>query len=184
MQQGHDLCPVLELALSGNGSESDTPARRLRRFHQRADRVEDHAELGVILPFKHVQALCEATVRSQCFAHSNKRTDDVNTGFDGPFGIEDRSRHDGTVLREGEREGSRMFQAIEPVAICDQFGFFLSRQPEGEILREPHSITLDLLVEPLRRNAIDFRKVSVQYDAVASNCMNSLGNILRPKGWF
>jgi hypothetical protein len=27
-----------------------------------------------------------------------------------------------------------MFQAIEPVAICDQFGFFLSCQPEGEIL--------------------------------------------------
>ena len=78
-----------------------------------------------MLLFHLVQALRKVSVLCHCFVHANKRADYASTYSDCSFGVEYGSRHDDAVFRECEGERSRMFQALEPVAICDQFGFFL-----------------------------------------------------------
>lgn len=69
-----------------------------------------------------------------------------------------------------------MFQAIEPVAICDQFRFLFRRHPECEIVGEPLRIPPHLLIEPPRRHAIDVRNTPFSRVAIRrGTCLPAAG---------
>jgi hypothetical protein len=54
-----------------------------------------------------------------------------------------------------------VLQSGEPVAICDQFTLFMAIKLEHEVLGKSLSVPLDLLVQPLRRHAVQLCQVAV-----------------------
>jgi hypothetical protein len=85
----------------------------------------------VILALEGAEALREFSMRYRQLTHFDEDSDDLDASFDGPLGIHHISSHDHTVFAEGEGGSGRMFQADEPVTICDQFGLFFRRKPKG-----------------------------------------------------
>ena len=105
----------------------------------------------------------------QHLTHFDEDSDDLDARFYGPRRFHDISSHDYTVLGEGEGRSSRMFQAIEPVTNCDQFGLFFRRKPKGEIHRKAIRVSFDGLIQGLRRDAVYFSQVCVDDYAMAPN---------------
>jgi hypothetical protein len=62
-----------------------------------------------------------------------------------------------------------MFQPGEPVTVCDQFRFFFHRKTKGKVFGKPVQVSLDCLVERLRRDAVDFRQVRVDHHPVPAD---------------
>jgi hypothetical protein len=58
------------------------------------------------------------------------------------------------MLGEGVGESHRVLETGEPVAICDRFILFMSLKLEDEVLWESFCVTFDLLVQSLRRHAV------------------------------
>ena len=75
-----------------------------------------------------------------------------------------------------------MFQAVEPVTNCDQFGLFFRRKPKGEIHRETVRVSFDGLIQGLRRDAVYFSQVCVDHYAMAPDGEDPLGDVSLPKG--
>src|SRR3990172_7169229 len=86
--------------LSGNGSESDPSSRRRWRFHQGADRVEDHAKLGVVFPFESVYLAGQFLVGYKHPPHPDKSTYDGDIHLDSPLAVQDAGEHCDTLLGE------------------------------------------------------------------------------------
>jgi hypothetical protein len=58
--------------------------------------------------------------------------------------------------------------------ICGHLSFFLQGQFEHKIPRKSITVTPDLFLEPLIRDAIESRKVDIENYLLASNKQNSL----------
>jgi hypothetical protein len=59
------------------------------------------------------------------------------------------------MLGEGERQSVGELQLLEVVATCDHLGLLCGCELEHEAGRKPAAVSLDLLVEPLGRHAVD-----------------------------
>ena len=55
------------------------------------------------------------------------------------------------------------------VAICDHLFFLLGVQPEHEVVREAVRVALDLLVETLRRHAVQLGEIGIQHHLLPAN---------------
>jgi len=75
-----------------------------------------------------------------------------------------------------------MFQAVEPVTNCDRFGLFFRRKPKGEIHREAIRVSFDGLIQDLRRDAVYYRQVCVDDNAMAPDHQDPPRDDFRPKG--
>ena len=78
------------------------------------------------------------------------------------------------MLGEGIRKGCRVFQGSEPVPICHQFLFLFSSQSKHEFFRKSFSVPSHLPVKILCFDAIEFSRVAVNHDFLASNVKDAL----------
>lgn len=62
-----------------------------------------------------------------------------------------------------------MLESIEPVAICDQFVFFLIGELKSEMFGESLGISFYLLVKPLGINSIQFCRITVDQHLLSPN---------------
>ena len=58
------------------------------------------------------------------------------------------------------------------VTICDHLGFSLRIQLKNEIIGESRRVAFHLLVEPLRRHAVDGGQVGIQHHLLAAKVEN------------
>lgn len=116
------------------------------------------------------------------FAHPDESANDENTGFYGPLGIEDGSRHNGPVFRVSEWQDGREFQAGEVVTLCDNLLFLLSCYSKGEILRKPRRIAFYGLIQRPCGYPVKCRQIQVQNNAVSPDGEDPPGDVFLPKG--
>ena len=90
-----------------------------------------------------------------------KGSDDVDTRFCGPGGIEHAGRHDRTMLGECKRLCFRIFQSGKVVAFCDQFRFFFRGELKHEVFGETAPVAFDLLIQPFGGYSVKLCQVGV-----------------------
>ncbi len=130
--------------------EANAPGLGWRlRVHELFDCLDQNHDLLVMVAqfsLKLGDLACKLLVSCKHFAELDKGTNHKDTNFDGLWRVQDAGGHDGTMLREGVREGLGELEFIEVVAICDHLGFLFGRELEHEILGEALLVALHLLV--------------------------------------
>jgi hypothetical protein len=96
--------PDIEPGSSISGSESDPTTWSLRGFHQGTDRVEDPAELSVILSFESVHLPGQFLVGYEHPPHPDKRPHDGNIDLHCSMTLKDTGKHRNALLGESVGE--------------------------------------------------------------------------------
>lgn len=92
--------------LSGEGSKSDPPLWGFRWLHQGADRVEDHAELFVILLFERIKLAGKFLVGYKHPPDPDKRPHDGNIHLNRLLAFQNAGKHGDTLLGKNVRKVS------------------------------------------------------------------------------